>query len=102
MNTAVLLVGQNGGTAECFTQGLTVTDHHLVTAFRQHTLVIRELAVYKLRGKGELAGGRTDVVCAQHDADFAVRFGQQTRHFEDAFTRHDHLMAVWLADVGFH
>ena len=38
----------------------------------------------------------------QHDADFTVRFRQQAGQLQDALARHDDLMAIRLADIGFH
>ncbi|MNY49714.1 hypothetical protein D3C86_1851640 [compost metagenome] len=101
-DTAVLLVGQNRGTAERFAQCLTVTEYQLVAAFWQNTLVIREFTVDQFRGEGELAGGGTNVMLTQYDADDAVRLGQQTCKLKDTFARHDDLMAVRLPDIGLH
>src|SRR3989344_9508114 len=101
-NTAVLLVGQNPGTAGRFTQALTISNHQLVTTTRQHTLVIRELAVDQFRGEGELAGGRADVVLTENDADAAILLSEQTSQFENTFARHDDLVAFNLLDRRFH
>src|SRR3990167_6357179 len=101
-NTAVLLVGQNRGTAERFTQALTISNHQLVTTTWQYALVIRELAVDQFRGESELAGGSADMVLAENDADAAVLFGKQTGQFENTFARHDDLMAFNLLDRCFH
>ena len=101
-NAAVLLVGQNRGTAERFTQALTIGNHQLVTTTRQHTLVIRELAVDQFRGEGEFAGGGANMVLAKNDADAAVLLGEQTSQFENTFARHNDLMAFNLLDRRFH
>ena len=101
-NTTVLLVGENRRTAEGFTQTLTIRQHQLVATAWQHTLVVRELAVYQLRSEGELARGSANVMLAKDDADGAILLGEQARQFKNTFARHNHLMLVGLLDAGFH
>src|SRR3989338_261240 len=101
-NAAVLFVGQNRGTAERFTQALTISNHQLVTTTRQHTLVVWEFTVDQFRGEGERAGGRADVVLTENDADAAILLSEQTSQFENTFARHDDLMTFNLLDRRFH
>src|SRR3546814_16414946 len=68
----------------------------------QHALVVRKLAIDQLRGERELTRGGADMVLTQHDADNAVRLGQQACQLQDTFARYDDLVAVRLTDIGLH
>src|SRR3546814_18431907 len=55
---------------------------------------LRKLAIDQLRGERELTRGGADMVLTQHDADNAVRLGQQACQLQDTFARYDDLVAV--------
>src|SRR5690606_12652494 len=101
-DTAVLLVGKNGGPTEGFTKQLSISHHQLVSAARQYPLVIGKFSVHQLGGEGEVASVGANMVLAQHDADVAVLFSEQTGKLQDAFARNDDLMTIELFDARFH
>ncbi len=78
---------------------MPIGHDNLVAAPRQHTLVIRELAIDQLGGEGEVAGGGANVVCTQYDIDQVIRFAEKTGQFKNALTRHDQLIALLIVDV---
>src|SRR5690606_20739603 len=95
-DTAILLVGENRGTAECFTQGLAITEYQFVATLGQHALVVREFAIDQFRGEGEFPSRCTNMVLTEDDADDAVWFGQQTCQLKNTLARHDDLVTIRL------